>query len=105
MKEEYPAEAAADLLPQADVVAITGTTLINHTLDGLLALCPTAATVMVLGPSTPLSPILFDYGVDIISGAFVVDETAVLRTTGQGASFRQVQGVRLLTFFRDQEQK
>ena len=36
---EHPAEAAARLIPQADVVAITGTSLINHTLDGLLALC------------------------------------------------------------------
>jgi uncharacterized protein (DUF4213/DUF364 family) len=105
MKEEYPAEAAADLLPQADVVAITGTTLINHTLDGLLALCPPKATVMVLGPSTPLSPILFDYGVSILSGTYVIDEAAVLRTVGQGASFRQVQGVKLLTFARDKEQK
>jgi hypothetical protein len=39
----------ADLVPQADVVAITGTALINHTLDGLLALCRSDALVMVLG--------------------------------------------------------
>jgi uncharacterized protein len=95
---EYPASSAADLLPQAEVVAITGTALMNHTLDGLLALCRPASTVMILGPSTPLSPILFKHGVTILSGARVVDETAVLRTVGQGASFRQVEGVRLLTF-------
>jgi uncharacterized protein (DUF4213/DUF364 family) len=104
-EEEYPAEAAADLLPQADVVAITSSTLVNHTLDSLLALCPSKATVMLLGPSTPLSPVLFDYGVNILSGTYVVDETAVLRTVGQGASFRQVQGARLLTFVHDKEQK
>jgi uncharacterized protein len=101
---EFPAEAATDLLPQADVVAITGSALINRTLDGLLALCPSKATVMVLGPSTPLSPILFDYGVNILSGTFVVDEAAVLRTVGQGAVFRQVEGTKLLTFVRDREQ-
>ena len=95
---EYPASSAADLLPQAEVVAITGTALMNHTLDGLLALCRSASTVMILGPSTPLSPILFKHGVTILSGARVVDETAVLRTVGQGASFRQVEGVRLLSF-------
>jgi uncharacterized protein (DUF4213/DUF364 family) len=98
---EYPAEAAADLLPKADVVAITGTTLVNHTLDGLLSLCRPGAAVMLLGPSTPLSPILFNYGVSIVSGTQVVDEAAVLRTVGQGASFRQVEGVRLLTLVRD----
>ena len=103
-EDEYPAEAAADLLPQADVAAITGSALINHTLDDLLSFCSSTTTVMVLGPSTPLSPILFDYGVNILSGTFVVDEAAVLRTVGQGAAFRQVEGTRLLTFVRDQEQ-
>ena len=94
---EYPAEAAADLIPQADVVALTASALINHTLDGLLALCKRDSLVMVLGPSTPLSPILFDHGATLISGTRVIDEEAALRTIGQGASFQQVEGVRLLT--------
>ncbi len=102
---EYPASAAADLLPQAEVVAITGTALMNQTLDGLLALCRPGSTVMILGPSTPLSPILFKYGVTILSGARVVDEAAVLRTVGQGASFRQVEGVRLLTLSNPEQSR
>jgi uncharacterized protein (DUF4213/DUF364 family) len=97
---EYPAEAASELLPQADVVAITSSTLINHTIDGLLELCRAEALVMMLGPSTPLSPILFNHGVDILSGSRVMDETAVLRTVAQGATFQQVEGVRLLTIRR-----
>ena len=97
---DYPAEAAADLIPQADVVAITSSALINHTLDGLLAVCRPDALVMMLGPSTPLSPVLFNHGVSILSGSRVVDEAAVLRTVGQGATFQQVEGVRLLTFRR-----
>jgi uncharacterized protein (DUF4213/DUF364 family) len=60
---------------------------------------------MLLGPTTPLSPILFNHGVTIISGAIVVDEAAVLRTVGQGASFRQVEGVKLLTFIHEKENK
>jgi uncharacterized protein (DUF4213/DUF364 family) len=98
---EFPAESAVDLLPQADVVAITGSTLVNHTLDGLLALCNPNATVMMLGPSTPLSPVLFEHGVNILSGTRVTDEAAVLRTVGQGASFQHVEGVKLLTMIHD----
>ncbi|MDI6768913.1 MAG: DUF364 domain-containing protein [Anaerolineales bacterium] len=94
---EYPTEAAAELIPQADVVAITGSALINHTLDGLLALCRPQALVMILGPSTPLSPVLFAHRATILSGTRIVDETAALRTIGQGASFQQVEGVRLLS--------
>jgi uncharacterized protein len=97
---EYPAESAADLIPQADVVAITSTALINHTLDKLLGLCRSEALLMMLGPSTPLSPVLFNHGVSILSGSMVVDESAVLRTVGQGATFQQVDGVRLLSFRR-----
>lgn len=94
---EYPALAAADLIPQADVVALTGSALINHTLDDLLALCPPHALVLVLGPTTPLSPVLFAHGATIISGSQVVDEAAALRTIGQGATFQQVAGVTKIT--------
>ncbi|CAG0962367.1 hypothetical protein ANAEL_00704 [Anaerolineales bacterium] len=54
---------------------------------------------MVLDPSTPLSPVLFKHGVTIISGTKVIDEAVVLRTVGQGASLRQVRGVKLLTLW------
>lgn len=36
---DLPAERASEALPQADVVALTGTPLINHTFDALIALC------------------------------------------------------------------
>jgi uncharacterized protein (DUF4213/DUF364 family) len=96
-KGEFPAKSAEELIPQADIVAITGSALINHTLDGLLALCPKNVLVMVLGPSTPLSRVLFEHGATMISGTRVINEEAVLRTVAQGAHFPQVEGVRLLT--------
>lgn len=97
--EDLPAEAAARVLPQADVVALTGTTLINHTFEELMALRRPDALVLLLGPSTPLSPILFDYGIHLVSGSVVEDIPAVLQAVGQGANFRQVhqRGVRLVT--------
>ncbi len=55
---------------------------------------------MALGPSTPLSSVLFDHGTTLISGTRVVDEAVVLRTVGQGTTFQQVEGVRLLTLER-----
>jgi uncharacterized protein (DUF4213/DUF364 family) len=99
--DEYPAEAATDLIPKAEVVAITSSALINHTLDNLLALCRPQALVMLLGPSTPLSPVLFDHGVSLLSGAQVVDEAAALRTLCQGATFQQMAGMRLVTLARE----
>jgi hypothetical protein len=98
--DDNPAEAAADLIPRADIVALTASALINHTLDDLLALCNPDAPVLILGPSTPLSPVLFDHGATIIAGSRVIDEAAVLNSIGQGATFQQVKGVRLLAFTR-----
>jgi hypothetical protein len=98
---ELPAEKADELVPQADVVAITGTALINHSLDTLMGLARADAVVTVLGPSTPLSPVLFDHGAALLSGALVIDEAAALRTITQGAVLPQVEGLRLVTVARE----
>jgi uncharacterized protein (DUF4213/DUF364 family) len=105
---DLPAEAASEIIPQADVVAITGTSLINHTFEELMGLCRPGAFVLVLGPTAPLSPVLFDYGVDVISGTLVTDSETVLRYVSQGASFRQIKrskGVKLLTLAKGALQK
>jgi uncharacterized protein (DUF4213/DUF364 family) len=94
-------EAEADnLIPQADVVAITGTALTNHTLDHLFELCSPGAYVILLGDTAPLSPIFFDYGVDALSGTKVVDSDLALRCVSQGANFRQIRGVERLTMMK-----
>jgi uncharacterized protein (DUF4213/DUF364 family) len=102
--EDLPAAAAAKIVPKAEVVAITGATLINHTFEELMALCRPEAKVLLLGPSTPLSPILFNCGIDLLSGSVVEDIEMVLQVVSQGANFRQIhrQGVRLVTMQPDQ---
>ena len=95
------AENEADrLIPMAEVVGITGTAFTNHTIQHLLELCALQAYVIILGGTTPLSPVLFDYGVDAISGTQVIDSEMVLRCVSQGATFRQIKGIRLLTMMR-----
>jgi len=98
---DLSAELATEVLPQADVVALTATSLINHTFDGLIELCRPGAFVILLGGSAPLSPLLFDRGVDAVAGTRVVDVSAVLQAVGQGATFRQIPGKRLLVLMRD----
>ena len=88
---------AGNLIPQADVVGITGTAFINHTIEQLLQLCSPKAYVVVLGGTAPLSSVLFDHGIDAISGTKVIDNELALRCVSQGATFRQIKGIRLLT--------
>ncbi len=94
---------AENLVPQASVVGITGTALINGTLESLLDMCNPDAFTVILGGTTPLSPILFDHGISAISGTKVVDNETVLRYVSQGATFRQIKGIRLLTMMRNNQ--
>jgi len=94
-------ESLADrVIPQADVVALTGTSFTNHTLQHLLSLCRPSAFVVMLGDTTPISPVLFDYGLDALSGTVVVDADLALSCVSQGANFRQIQGTRRLTLLK-----
>jgi len=97
---DFAQSMAESLIPQADVVGITGTAFTNHTIEHLLGLCRPEAYVIILGGTAPLSPVLFDYGVDAISGTKVVNPEATLRCISQGATFRQLKGIRLLTMKR-----
>jgi uncharacterized protein (DUF4213/DUF364 family) len=98
--DDLPASQAVEVIPQADVVAITGTSLLNHTFEELVTLCRPEAYVLVLGGSAPLSPVLFGYGVDAVAGTLVIDVPTVLNCVSQGATFRQIEGKRLLTLAR-----
>ena len=99
---DLPAGCAPEVLPRAAVAAITGMTVSNHTLEALLKLCQPDARVVLLGPSTPLSPIFFEYGVDVLCGAAVSAIEPVLRVVSQGGNFRQLHqaGVRLVNLYK-----
>jgi len=94
---DLPESEAARVLPRCQVVCLSGTTLINHTLEGLLACCR-GATIVLTGPSSLFTPVLFDHGIDVVCGTRVIDAAEVFRFVSQAASFRQIHGhgVRLL---------
>jgi uncharacterized protein (DUF4213/DUF364 family) len=101
---DLPAKEADRILPQCQVVGITGTSFINHTLERLLSLCK-GAYVLLIGPTSPLSSILFDYGIDAICGSKVVDPDQVIRCISEGATFKEVIGVKLLTLSKSLRQE
>jgi uncharacterized protein (DUF4213/DUF364 family) len=96
-EDDFKEDDADRIIPQADVVAITGTSLTNHTLVHLLELCDPKSFVVMLGDTVPLSSVLFDYGVDAVSGTRVVSPDLALRCVSQGANFRQIKGTKRLT--------
>ena len=88
---DLPADKASEVIPKADIVIITGTTLVNHTFDEIALLAKDAYS-MVLGPTTIISPVLFDYGIDDICGVRITDPETTTRFLSQGGSFRDIQG-------------
>jgi hypothetical protein len=93
-------ESMERVLPRADVVAVTATTLLNNTLATVLASVRTDALVMMLGPSTPLTPALFRFGFDVLCGTVVEQPAAVVRAVEQGAVTSQITGVRRVSLWK-----
>jgi uncharacterized protein (DUF4213/DUF364 family) len=82
-----PADEAPGEVPRADVLVVTGTSLINDTLEGLLALARPDATVVVVGPTASMLPdALFDRGVDIVGGVLVTDPDPLLDVLAEAGS-------------------
>jgi uncharacterized protein (DUF4213/DUF364 family) len=90
---------AQNILPRCEVVGITGTAFINHTLEDLLKFAE-GKYILLIGPTTPLTPFLFDYGIHVLSGTVVVDKMEAFKCISQGATFREVKGVRRVTMMR-----
>jgi uncharacterized protein (DUF4213/DUF364 family) len=99
--EDLGEEEMEQLLPQAEVVAVTATTLLNRTLPTVLAGVRSDAFLMLLGPSTPLTPVLFQFGFDVLCGTVVDDQKTVLRAVEQGAVTSQIAGVRRVCLWPD----
>ena len=82
-----PAEAAREVVPQADVLLMTGTTLLNDTLEDLLSWARPEARVTVVGPTVGLLPDAFlARGADYLGGVRITDPDAFLDLLAEGGS-------------------
>lgn len=74
-----PAGEAERFVPEADLLIITGTTVINDTLPGLLELAKPGAAIVVTGPTASMVPdAFFRRGVGMTGGIMVTDADALL---------------------------
>lgn len=84
---DYPDSACEYIFNEQDYVFITGCTLVNKTLPRLIKLAENSKIVMV-GPSTTMSPILFQYGIFGLSGFVVNDVKNCERTLREGNTMK-----------------
>jgi len=82
-----PAEAAPDIVPHADVLLITGSTLVNATLEDLLALARPEARITIVGPTVGMLPDAFlARGADILGCVRITAPDAFLDLLAEGGS-------------------
>jgi hypothetical protein len=84
-KEGTIIETAADyIIPESDIMVITGSTLINKSMERLLELAKSGKPyIIILGPSTPMCEVLFDYGADMLAGVDVTNPQKILQVISQ----------------------
>jgi len=82
-----PAVRAAEVTPHAHTLVVTGTTLINDSLDTLLDLARPGTEIALIGPSVPLLPSAFlKRDIKVLGGVRVSNTDALLDCLAEGDS-------------------
>jgi uncharacterized protein (DUF4213/DUF364 family) len=82
-----PSGEASNILPQCDVVIISGAALVNHTLDTLLKLTRPDSRVALIGPTCSMLPdVYFREGVTLMGGIRIINPDKMLQILEQGGS-------------------
>lgn len=82
-----PPERAGEFMSEADLLVITGVTILNDTLPGLLAMAKKDAEILVVGPTASMLPdCLFSKGVTMLGGIQVTKADALLDIISEGGS-------------------
>ena len=78
-------------LPKCDVVIITATSIINHTIDDIVSHCGNAREVCLVGPSMPICPgVLNRYHITLLAGSVVVNPERILQIISQGGGTKSM---------------
>lgn len=85
---EYPTVAMDSLLPGCAAAIVNASALINRSLPRILRLAQ-HRRVALIGPATPMTLRLFDYGLDVLGGLVVRDADGLSAAIRAGASPRE----------------
>jgi len=87
MPGDYPDPACEFLLPDADWVFLTASSITNKTFPRLAELAEHATTVL-MGPTVPWLPELHEFGIDYLAGVEVIDPLKLYQTAAEGGGVR-----------------
>jgi len=87
MKYFKPVSEMASALEKSNVLMMTGTSIVNHTIDGILSLIAHNKRTAIIGPTASMVPdAFFIRGVDIMAGVRISDADGMIKILKQGGS-------------------
>jgi hypothetical protein len=95
-----------EVLSNAELVLITGLTLVNDTFEEVVRRTPRARYRVIMGPTVPVSPVLFDFGLHQVGGTVIDDYAAILRYCCRGGgsiAHAPVGALRKINLLKDTE--
>jgi uncharacterized protein (DUF4213/DUF364 family) len=82
-----PEQRSKEVLAKADVLIITGVTLVNHTLENILKYARPGAEIAIMGPTASMLPEpMFERGVRVVGGVWVRKPDELLDVLASGGS-------------------
>lgn len=94
---ELNASEYVNVLPESNIIGLTATTLMNGTFDDLHRFFPKNAFVVMMGPSTPMTPFLFDFGIHVLAGSKVTDAATLSHYISQGTTLHGAEGLKRIS--------
>jgi len=87
MKYFRPGSQMKAALEESDVVIMTGTAIVNHTIDPLLASITGKKRTAIIGPTASMIPdAFFKRGVQVMAGIRILDPDSMIKILKQGGS-------------------
>jgi hypothetical protein len=85
---EYPTVAMDTLLPGCGAAVVNSSAIVNRSLPRILRLAQNRRVALV-GPATPMTERLYDYGIEVLGGFVVTDPAGLAMAVRAGAPPRE----------------
>ncbi len=82
-----PESELSSALEKSSVLVMTGTAIVNHTIDSILPLLKNGIRTAIIGPTASMIPdIFFERGVHVMAGVHILNPDLMIKILKQGGS-------------------
>ncbi|MBN2694621.1 hypothetical protein JXR93_08160 [bacterium] len=97
---DISADQFSKYIGEIDILGLTATTLINNTYEGIYNQFHKNLKTIMIGPSTPMSDIMFSFGIDVLSGSIVDNGDLFFSEMERNLHFRETSGRKPFNVFK-----